>query len=373
MPFLIRTKKYQYAFWSILLLLTYCKEKSNTKVIIKPPISFPKMLKHSTEVDTKFITEAIKAGGGKSIGFYYGITNLFGKEYFLYLDKKDSLTFIQIADKSIRKLCIDSIIKNLDEYKIGQIQNNQILFLNNNEKTLFHYLINEDFSIRYIKKVQLNGTGAIKKTNFNVSPDASRFLLMDSLLFINYSKGNGGNFIDNTALMYFNINKSQPNPEFMIEYPKNYQTERIYLCDLLFTAINDSSLAFAYFQSDNIGLLNTKNNTILRTNINRKDGYLTFVKEKEKNLGYVSKYLQTNETNYKLFSDSTQRIYLFKRLAKAQKNDTTAMECYLYDTQLNPIYFFKLNQEVCPSYIYKYQKGFLAFTKDFTKAYYYEF
>jgi hypothetical protein len=372
MPSSISKKNCIPILFAILVILSNCKEKTNTILISKPPISFSSIAKQSTEIDTKFIAEVIKADDA-SIGFYRGIITLYGKAYFVYLGRKDSLTFIQLADKSVKKICIDSIVKKLDEYTVGNLENNQILFLNNEQKVFFQYSINEDFSIGYIRKIQLNSTGAIKKTNFNVSPDATRFVMIDSLLFLNYSKSGSENFIDKTALMYFNIKSPQPDPTFAIEYPKKYHERRIYCRDLLFSAINDSSLVFAFFQSDDLGIFNIKSNTVTQTSINRREGYLAFDKKKERNLGYTAKYLQTNETNYKLLSDSLQCIYLFKRLAKAQKIDTTVMECYVFDAQLNPIHYFKLNQEVCPSYIYKYQKGFLAFTKDLTKAYYYAF
>lgn len=342
-------------------------------MIEKPYLKFPDTTVGHVALYTKFIADEIKHNG-KSVRFYCGITSLYGKEYLVYLDKKDSLCFIQIEDKFIRKIYIAPILKKLDGYYISGISNNQLSLLNNENKTFYQYTIGQDLALTLTREISLNKSGKLTGIDFCTIPDASRFVVKDSLLFINYSSNMIKKNINRSVFIYFNLNEPVLQPRLIIDYPANYERERIYAPESLFAIPNDSSLLFGYAQSDVLGIFNIRHNTVIQTSINRKTGYIPFDETKEKNLGYVSKYLQTNETNYKLFSDSSaQRMYLFKRLARAQKTDTTVMECYIFDTQLNPVYYFKLNQEVCPSYIYKYQKGFLAFTKDFTKAYYYAF
>lgn len=368
----MRINKYQWVLLIMLLLQYSCKDKNNTKVIIKTPINFSETIIQSTELDTKFIA-ATKNTGGKSGYFFCGMVNLHDNEYFTFLDKADSLTFIAMDTKAVHKINFKPILKDLDEYRTSQISDSNIFLLNRETYHFYQYHINKDFSVELRKKINLNKSGKLKGLGFHVIPDATRFICKDSLLFINYSAKKNKNYIDNEAILFFNLNDPDLKPTFLIEYPKNYYKEEIRSTELLFTMPNDSSLAFGFMQNDAIGIYHNRSNSIAQTQLNRKNGYLVFDENKHGNLGYTSKYLQINENNYQLFSDSTQRIYLFKRLAKAQKTDTTVMECYVFDTQLNPIHYFKLNQEVCPSYIYKYQKGFLAFTKDLTKAYYYEF
>jgi hypothetical protein len=372
MPYTMLKKLYRFVAAALLAWLVGCAGQPPTKVITKQPMTFPVLVKKSQELDVGYIGNTIKANDC-AIGFSCGISRLYGREYFMYLDKKDSLVFIDMESQRIYKTDIKFIVHKLDEYTIGQFEGNHLFLLNNEKKNFYHCNISKDFSVHLVKEINLNSTDAIGKTNFRVSPDASRFVVLDSLLFANYSKAGNKNFIGKTALMGFNLNEPHPNPSFILPYPDKYDKERIYLSEVLFTPINDSCIAFAFFQSDVIGIYNMKTNTAVQTTINRKEGYLHFDEQKERNLGYVSKYLQTNESNYKLFSDSAQRMYLFKRLAKAQKTDTTVMECYVFDAELNPIHSFKLDHDVPYCYIYKYQKGFLAFTKDLTKAYYYAF
>jgi hypothetical protein len=374
MLFTMIKRLYRLAYGSLLLWQMGCagEPKLSTKLVIKPPISFPIVAKQSVELDTKFIADAVKADD-KSIGFYCGINKLYGREYFIYLDKGDSLVFIDMASQEVHKTNIRLLVKKLDEYTVGNVEGHNLFLLNNERKTFYQYTINIDFSVTPIKEVDLNSTGIIGKTNLRVSPDANRFIVMDTLLFVNYSKRGSKNFIGETTLMRFDLNTPSPKPTFILPYPDKYTKERIYLSELLFTPFNDSCIAFAFFQSDVIGIYNIKTNTALQTTINRKAGYLSFDESRERNLGYVAKYLLTNENNYKLLADSLQRLYLFKQLAKAQKTDTAVVECYVYDAGLNPVHCFRLGHNVSYFYIFKYQKGFLAFTKDLTKAYYYEF
>ncbi len=372
MPYL--TKKYFYRLTVLLLPLffAFCATKEKTKIVTKPPIVFTETSKQSVELDTKFIADEVSAYG-KSIPFYCGIEILYGDEYFIYLDNTDSLTFIQLKGKSVKKVYIGNITRKMGEDYVSRIAGNQLLLLNRERKYFIAYNISQDFIITLQKSVNLNKFNKINAVRFTTHPDATRFILKDSLLFINYGILKTKNYIDKEAIVYFNLNDSLLTPRFIIEYPIAFHNDEIRNQELLFNMVNDSCLAFGYMQHDAVGIYNMMSNSITQTQISHDCKFLNFDEEKHGNLGYTWKYLLINEGNYNLFINSLQQLYLLKRLGKAQKKDTTVMECYVFDTKLNPIHSFKLNQTVCPSYIYKYQQGFLAFNDSLNKAYYYAF
>jgi hypothetical protein len=372
MPYLI--KKYLYRVNVILMsvLFACCTSKNSTNIIVRAPAVFTVSSSVSVELDTKFIANEVNIYG-KSIPFYCGIEKLYGNEYFTYLDNADSLTFIQLQNKVVRKVYIGNITSKMGEYYLSRITENKLLLLSREKKYFYEYSIDENFILALQKEYNLNTTGKLNKVRFLTYPDATRFISSNSSLFINYAKGNEKNFIDKHAIVYFDLTDPALEPKFIINYPENYHKERIENKELLFDMLNDSCLAFGYMQHDEVGTYNIRNSTTTTSQISHNCKFLLFDEQKTENLGYVAKYLLTNEGNYKLFSDSLQRIYLFKKLGKAQKKDTTVMECYVFDNQLKPVTSFKIDQTVCQAYIYKYRQGFLAFNDSLNKAYYYEF
>ena len=245
--------------------------------------------------------------------------------------------------------------------------------LNQKKKIFFQYTIEKDFSLRFQRKVNINKSGKLKNIDFSTLVDATRFRFRDSLLFINYSVNKTKNFIDEYALIYLNLNDPFLIPKYIVEYPVNYHKERIEYQELLFEFLNDSTLAFGFMQHDTVGMYFTKSNRIIRSRINLQSGFRSFDESKYRNLGYVDKYQLTNETNYKLFFDPSRRIYMMKRLTKAQKTDTTIVQCYVFTPDFTPIHTFKLNHTVCQAFIYPYEEGFIALTNNLDKAYYYAF
>jgi hypothetical protein len=372
MPYL--TIKYLYRLTGLLLPLFFacCATKDKTKIITKPPAVFTEISKLAFEFDTKYIADKVSLHG-KSIPFYCGIETLYGDEYFIYLDDADSLTFIQLKDKSVKKAYIGNITRKMGEDYVSRITDNQLLLLNREKKYFVAYKISQDFAITLQKSVNLNKFNKIDAVRFTTHPDATRFILKDSSLFINYGILKTKNYIDKKAIVHFNLNDSSLTPRFIIDYPITFHKVEIRNQELLFNMVNDSCLAFGYMQHDAVGLYNVKSNSIIQTQINHNCRFLDFDEGKHGNLGYTWKYLLTNEKNFTLFSDTLQHIYLLKKLGKAQKKDITLMECYVFDKQLNPVYSFKLNQTVCQAYIYKYRQGFLAFNDSLNKAYYYAF
>jgi hypothetical protein len=362
----------QRAFLLLFVLSASCTSKKSTNVIIKPPLVFTLSSTSSSEFDTKFIADEVDKFG-KSISFFCGIENLYGKEYFIYLDNADSLTFIHLQSKRVIKKFLGNITSKMGEYYLSRISGNKLHLLSRENKYFYEFVIDENFIPILKKEYNLNVTGKLDRIRFLTYPEATRFLLTNSSLYINYAKGNQKNLIDKNAILYFNLSDTALDPKFIVDYPVNYHKDRIENKELLFEILNDSCLAFAYMQHDNIGIYDVINNTSRISNIIHDCKFLTFDENKNKNLGYVAKYLLTNEGNYKLFCDSLKLIYLFKKLGKSYKKESTKIECYVFDINLNPFKFFKLNQNVCQSYIYKFQSGFLAFNDSLKKAFYYEF
>ncbi len=326
----------------------------------------------SETINTQFLADEIKADG-LSVRFLNGITRLYGKDYFIYLDQKDSLTFVDIRASRIYKTDISKVLNELDEYRIGQVSGNQLFLLNRETKTLFKYTIEKDFTLRFQKKVDLNKSDKLKGINFVSDVDATQFRCNDSLLFINYLVKKTKNFIDEYALVYFNLNEQNLTPKRIIEYPPNFHKEEIRNRELLFDFLNDSTLVFGFMQHDTVGMYFTKSNRIIRSRINLQSGFRPFDESKHRNLGYTAKYLLINEANHKLFFDPSRRIYMMKRLAKAQKTDTTIVQCYVFTPDFTPVHTFKLNHTVCQAFIYPYEEGFIALTNNLDKAYYYAF
>jgi hypothetical protein len=349
------------------------KPAPNTPVTVKPPIAFATgPAPAGREMDTRFLYQAIMATDWDG-AFYMGMAQLYGENYYLYLDKKDSLNFINLNTRQIHRTYIRPILAQLDDLRISLVHGHQLQLMNRHTKTFYQYRINPDFSLALQRKTVLGNEGPLKKLSFMGNWTLPPFACRDSVLFYNYGVRGPKNFIGPSAFVYFtNLNTQRPQPAFAVAHPPHYHTDEVRNADLLFDFANDSCLAFGYEQSDVLGLFNFRRNTVVQTRIDRIAQYQPFDVSKRQNLGYNEKYLQTNENNERLLIDSAGRILLFKQLYRKNKKDPREVDCYLLDGQLTPLRRFRINSAIEPTLIYNYRKGFLAFTDTLTKAYYYE-
>ncbi len=358
----------------IVVLFFSCLRKSDTTVITKESLTFSESeIRPVRILNTGVIQLEIKKNNINP-KFFSGIQFINGSDYFLYLDLKDSLTFINLKNNNVKRTFIGHIVKSMGLFYSSKVEGANFYFINNNTKIFYHYIITKsNDELKLVNLYKLNTSHDFTKFTFGGRGLSTNFIFHYPFLLINYSMQGKMNFIGKTGIVYFNIEDAKLIPFFIVTYPKKYFKERIYTTDLLFDMVNDSCIAYAFASSDEIGVYDLANKVETRTSIKHSCGFLAFDKSKEMNLGYINKYLLLNEVNRKILTDSNQNIYIIKQLAKQNKSDSIVKECYIMNRNLTPIMKFKFNFQLSQRFFFKTSNGFLAFSDSLNKAYCYEF
>jgi hypothetical protein len=356
----------KYIFIS-LLYLAYTSCNNNSYNTITPiPVNFAEdSLYKRTNVQCNNLPKILR-DNKFNYNLGAGLLEVGNNGYLIFKGKNYFLSFLNINNFNDTT---KEVYKSFYSSNYFRLTDSFLVDFNRRSNTFYIYKIEPMLSLKLIDSLIFDDVDKKRVKHPRTEHLSTNFLYNNNKLIVNYSLRKGNNFIDDFALCAVEDGKKK----FIGKYPEKYLGKtRIRNTNTLFAPVNDSLIVMGFTESDELTVFNYDNTEINRIKLSNDTSFIQLDKSKEKNLAYIDKLIQTNEKNVNLFQDKKGNLLFFKLERKPHKDSPNSMICFVMDANLKPKFKFKLNGEVFPYFIFKYENGFIVFSKKIDGYDYYE-
>jgi hypothetical protein len=290
--------------------------------------------------------------------------------YFLmYVSGKSSLTLSHLRDTSIKyRLDLTSYFGS-EQYPALSFLNDTICIFQPTSGMLSVLFISDSYGLTKLQTYHLN-LPSKKRGDFYVmhNPGSTVLSLQYPFLLMAYGSRLQKNYIDSTAYLMYNLQSGKYRK--MVNYPTCYKHCGVYNYQS-HIATYSNKIYCVFEKHDDIYQFASDGNLMNTGEILHDCKLEEFDVSRKQDLAYVRKHQMTGESNVRMLADSNENLLIVKFLKSESLSSPRQYEGYIFDKHLNYLTPVRFHETIYPDAIMSYSDGFLAFSEDFNKAYYY--
>jgi hypothetical protein len=274
-----------------------------------------------------------------------------------------------------RKITLDTNFWNRNYNGVNlAIQEDSFLLFNRNKRMVYVLKAFNDslklFDSIYLDKFE-NDIYAKTTAKFSVWGDENnKNVLLNYVLWRRASNG----YFDSSNFMLFSKKLADTINEKKIGfYPERFAKEFIPKYNSNHVILNDSTIVFGYYLSDELFKVALNSNKVLaETKIQRKSKFSKFDRKKSSDIGYNRLQLLKSDKNSELFLTNNRYIVATKTLAKSGFGEPSLKKYFVFNQMLNLVYSDTIQNDSFDSFIEPYKNGFIVLAKNLEYLTYYE-
>ena len=284
-------------------------------------------------VDIQYFSENFqKTGMYFNTGFHFYKKG--SKSYISYLNAfKDSLVFINVFEKEIQKIPINTFIDKNQKYTL-RIIGDTIHLINTGTYKYKQLIIDTNLRLKIIREYDLNYAFSSKKIFLNTNLVIDKKIIYQSpYLYLTFGNFTTRNNADSKIMMKIDVEKKKEVK--ILKYPYQYKS-----CDMqnfysIVEDVSDSIFALTFQKMNFLALINKKEGKAIKMTENFFNSqFMCYDQKQEENLAYTSKFFDSDESNDNLiYSNNT--FYLIKQLRRENKSAVRKIAILVFDSKLN--------------------------------------